>query len=156
MNKNFAELIEPLDRRLSAMVEMPPILDGNLPKNMPLEGVYLFSEKGRYLYDGRSRNIRNRYRMHRRLSAPDNQASFAFLIARKRFELVREKVEPTTWTRKNLMADETFSELFTEAKKRVSLMEFRFVAEKNDERQALLEIYCSVSLRACYNKFRTH
>ena len=35
-------------------------------------------------------------------------------------------------------------------------MEVRFVSEPNPNRQALLEVYVTIALRAPYNDFETH
>jgi hypothetical protein len=45
---------------------------------------------------------------------------------------------------------------FKRAKTRVSAMEFRAVEEPNQNRQALLEIYCAITLETPFNDFGTH
>lgn len=57
MDPKFAILVEALAPKLDALLAMPPLQNGDLPKNMLTSGVYLFTESGRHLYVGRS----NRY-----------------------------------------------------------------------------------------------
>jgi len=42
------------------------------------------------------------------------------------------------------------------AKERIRGMEYRYVEEADQNRQALLEIYCAVVLATPYNDFGTH
>jgi len=49
-----------------------------------------------------------------------------------------------------------FRDAFAEAKARIRRMEYRFVEERDQNCQALLEIYCSVVLGTPYNDFKTH
>jgi hypothetical protein len=49
-----------------------------------------------------------------------------------------------------------FSQAFTEAKARIREMDYRYVEETDQTRQALLEIYASVALKTPYNDFNTH
>lgn len=49
-----------------------------------------------------------------------------------------------------------FRSAFKRAKTRIRNMEVRYVAEKDPTRQALLEIYVAVMLRARYNDFDNH
>jgi len=54
------------------------------------------------------------------------------------------------------MLDPIFAAAFQAAKKRIREMEYRYVEEIDQNRQALLEIYCAVVLRTPYNDFGTH
>jgi hypothetical protein len=49
-----------------------------------------------------------------------------------------------------------FAEAFTAAKARIREMEYRYVEETDQNRQALLEIYSAVVLATPYNDFGTH
>jgi hypothetical protein len=56
-------------------------------------------------------------------------------------------------SREGLMLDPQFSAAFTVAKERIRKMEYRYVAEADQNCQALLEIYCAVVLSSsthCY------
>ena len=61
MHPTFARLIAGLHSKYEQLISMPPCKAGALPKMMPKQGVYLFSEGGHHLYVGRSNNIRGRY-----------------------------------------------------------------------------------------------
>ena len=54
------------------------------------------------------------------------------------------------------MLDPTFAAAFQAAKERIRGMEYRYVEETDQNRQALLEIYCAVVLDTPYNDFGTH
>jgi excinuclease UvrABC nuclease subunit len=83
MNAKFKELIETLEPKCQALVEMTPVRYSALPKNLPKRAIYLFSENGQHLYVGRTNNLRNRLRNHCSISSPHNSAAFAFRIARE-------------------------------------------------------------------------
>ncbi len=59
-------------------------------------------------------------------------------------------------SRDGLMKNPVFVDAFTQAKERIRNMNLRFVEEKDQTKQVLLEIYCAVALRAPYNDFNTH
>lgn len=152
MDAKFAGLVDSLHPNLEGMLRQAPYKRGDL---LPLEGIYLFTEAGRPLYVGRSRNIRRRYAHHTNPGSRTNQAVFAMLLAREKLGLVAD-YRPGPTTRANLMSDPGFIETFSKAKERIAQMEFRAVEEADPVRQALLEIYCSVVLETPYNDFRTH
>jgi len=155
MNPKFNELINGLDPKLQQLLAMDPVTAQALPKEMPKEGTYLFSEGDRHLYVGRSRNIRNRIGGHSRAGATHYTASFAFLLAREE----TGKTNPTyksKGSREDLLKIPEFQEAFDRAKTRIRNMDLRFVEEKNSISQTLLEIYIAVSLSTPYNDFRTH
>ncbi|MBC6427977.1 MAG: hypothetical protein GDA55_01915 [Cellvibrionales bacterium] len=81
---------------------------------------------------------------------------FAFLIAKKALGIKDASYKPGKKSRDGLISDSSFLSAFTAAKNRIKAMEFRFIEETNDVRQALLEIYCTVVLKTPYNHFRTH
>jgi len=54
------------------------------------------------------------------------------------------------------MLDPAFAAAFTAAKQRIRAMEYRYVEEADQNRQARHEIYCAVVLGTPYNDFGTH
>ena len=118
-------------------------------------GIYLFSDNGEHLYVGRSRNIRGRIARHTRQSATYRMAAFAFHLAREATGTLF-----ATYTmkgsRKDLMNNPEFCSAFGEAKERIRKMDLRYVEETDPIRQAILEIYVTVSLNTPYNDFDTH
>jgi hypothetical protein len=156
MDHKFAEAVKSLHPSFERLVAMAPYTAGVLPRGMPLSGIYLFSEAGKHLYVGRSRDMRRRYGMHTRPSAQHNSASFAFLLARETTGMSKASYQPDGLSRAGLSGNKNFSTAFDAAKKQIRKMEYRFVEETDPTRQALLEIYCSVALAAPYNDFNTH
>jgi hypothetical protein len=155
VNNKFAKHVESLVPKLEDLLAITPCRDAQLPKVMPMCGVYLFSEGRKHLYVGRSNNIRARYGLHSRPSAPHNQASFAFLLAREETGILRPTYK-TKGGRVWLMKQPKFLKAFKSAKVRMRKMDFRYVEESDHNRQALLEIYAAIALSARYNDFKTH
>lgn len=156
MHPKFAEAAESLHPSFEKLIALTPCSEGRLPRDMPKAGVYLFSEDGIDLYVGRSRNMRRRYGLHTRPSAPHNQASFAFLLAKKDMGLTGASYKPDEMSRSGLSKNLDFIQAFCKAKLRVRAMDYRFVEETDATHQALLEIYCALALGTPYNDFQTH
>ena len=89
MNLKFAKLVESLEPAFQRLVQMVPVSAARLPRLMPKQGIYLFSEGAKHLYVGRTDNIRRRIGNHCRASSGHNQATFAFRMARTETGLVR-------------------------------------------------------------------
>jgi len=123
---------------------------------MPRAGVYLFTENGRHLYVGRSNDLRGRHGRHCRPGATARQAAFAFLLAREFTGFMKASYKAGENSRAGLMKKRDFVAAFNAAKERIKRMEYRYVEENDQTRQALLEIYCSVVLATPYNSFKTH
>ena len=134
---------------------MLPVQPTDLPLNIPLKGIYLFSENGNHLYVGRTNNIRRRIQNHCRLSATHNQATFAFRIARGETNF-KKATYKTEGSRKVIEEDQVFKSAFISAKERLRNMELRFVEVEDPILQALFEIYASVTLETPYNDFENH
>jgi hypothetical protein len=83
-------------------------------------------------------------------------AAFAFRLARESTGRTRASYIKGEDSRAGLMTSPDFMLAFREAKSRIRRMDYRFVEESNQTRQALLEIYCSVVLQTPYNDFGTH
>jgi hypothetical protein len=123
---------------------------------MPVSGVYLFTDKGRHLYVGRSNVLRKRHGRHCRPGATHRQAAFAFQLAREETGRTIASYRAGAGSRAGLMLDAGFAAAFAKAKERIRGMEYRYVEETDQNRQALLEIYCAVVLSTPYNDFGTH
>lgn len=134
----------------------PALRYGNLPKAIPKQGVYLFTENGNHLYVGRSNAIRARYGRHCNPGATHRMAAFAFKLAREATGKITASYKPGEDSRKGLMLNPEFRTAFETAKARIRQMDFRFVEETDQNAQALLEIYCTLALNAKYNDFNTH
>lgn len=152
--KQYAEALDPLFQRL---IQMTPVTIATLPRDAPSRCIYLFSESGKHLYVGRThrQSLRKRCSQHSNPSAQQNQAVFAFKLAREMTGRRRPSYTATD-SRKMLEADSEFKAAFTQAKERVRRMELRYVEETDPLRQTLLEIYVGVVLKTPYNDFDTH
>lgn len=82
MHETFRTFTENLHPKFEALMDMDPV-KGVLPSSIRGSGIYLFSEGGRHLYVGRSRDVRRRYGQHSRPSSKHNTAPFAFKLARE-------------------------------------------------------------------------
>jgi hypothetical protein len=156
MDQKFRILVEILAPKLESLVAMPPLAYGQLPRTMPKSGVYLFSEGDTHLYVGRSNGLRGRHGRHCRPGATYRQAAFAFRLAREVTDRTVASYRPGKDSRRGLMDDATFALEFQAAKARIRSMAYRYVEEDDQNRQALLEIYCAVVLETRYNDFGTH
>lgn len=156
MDVAFVRYAESLHPSFERLVAMEPVTIAALPREAPRAAVYLFSESGRNLYVGRTRNLRQRMRQHSIPSSQHNQAVFAFRLAR---ETTGRLVASYSGEgrRASLASDDlAFAAAFTDAKTRVRAMQVRYVEEIDPLRQALLEIYASIVLGTPYNDFNTH
>jgi hypothetical protein len=156
MDPKFSVLVESLASKLEKLLAMPALKYGELPRTMPACGVYLFCENGQHLYVGRSNTLRKRHSRHCRPGATHRMASFAFQLAREATGNLKATYRTGTGSRQGLMLDPESKAAFTGAKERIRNMEYRYVEETDQNRQALLEIYCAVVLGTPYNDFRTH
>lgn len=144
-----------MEPSLKALLEMVPISGSHLPRDIPLRGIYLFSDGDQHLYVGRSNRIRQRLQSHRRPGAGHNSATFAFRIARKETGIL-EATYSRKGSRVELEKDPEFRRVFKQAKARVRAMDIRYVEEKEPIRQAILEMYVALSLETPYNDFDNH
>ncbi len=156
MDPKFAMLVDHLAPKLTKLLAMPAVSNGELPDTMPRSGIYLFTEGGRHLYVGRSNDLRGRYGSHCRPGATTKGAAFAFLLARETTGQKHATYRAGPNTRAGLMLNPDFAAAFIAAKERIRRMEYRYVEEGDQSRQALLEIYCAVVLGTPYNDFDTH
>jgi hypothetical protein len=156
VDPRFAALVEGLAPKLFELTSAAPARDGSLPREMPLSGIYLFTESGTHLYVGRSNNLRARYGRHCRPGATHRTAAFAFQLAREKTGRTVAAYRAGEDSRDGLMLNDAFFAAFTAAKQRIRAMEYRFVEETDQNRQALLEIYCAIVLETRYNDFGTH
>ncbi|MDE2606764.1 MAG: hypothetical protein KGL68_12675 [Burkholderiales bacterium] len=156
MDAEFLTHVAALKPKLEALLAMPPVNPADLPKNMPKAGVYLFSEGGEFLYVGRSNDIRARIRRHCRPGATHRMAAFAFRLARRATGRTEATYRPGEGSRAALVAEPEFAAAFLEAKARIRGMELRFVEESDPVRQALLEVYVALAVKAKHNDFDNH
>lgn len=120
--------------------------------NVP--GIYLFTEGDKPIYVGQTRILRDRLSNHTNPLAKNNQATFAFLVAK--VEAEKAKVDIKKF-RKELEEDEAFAGHFQAAKLRVSDMDVRFLLLDGPIERSVFEIYAAMALDTLvFNSFETH
>lgn len=155
MHERFRAFTEDLHAKFEALMAQEPVVTGILPADFAGSGIYMFSERGKSLYVGRTRDVRRRYGQHTRRSSGHNSAPFAFKLARHATGRVKADYKPGENSRAGLLLDPGFAGAFSDALERTRRMEFRFVAESDPTRQCLLEVYVSVVCGSPYNDFNT-
>jgi hypothetical protein len=155
VNIKFANLVESLEPAFQKLIQMTPVNAERLPRSMPKQGIYLFSDGTEHLYVGRSDNIRRRIGLHCRASSQHNQATFAFRMARKDTGQT-QAAYTTSGSRLQMAKDAVFGPAFIRSKLRIRALDLRFVEETDPTRQALLEIYAATVLDTPFNDFANH
>jgi predicted GIY-YIG superfamily endonuclease len=146
----FYEIISSLENKCKELITLELKQISEIPEK---SGIYLFSEGDKYLYIGRTNNLRRRCKEH--INPKVHDAPFAFKLARE--ETGNNQATYTKeGSRKNLLSTKSFQDSLKAAKERISKMNFRYVLEDDPIKQALLEIYGAVVLKTPYNDFDTH
>jgi hypothetical protein len=139
----FDELRAQLPGLLEQLLTCPPHSRDRRPAAPHAAGVYVFTEEGTQRYVGRTRNFNRRFGEHVRRSSRENQAPFAFNIAK--LDAAAAGLE-LAGTRKEIAALEGFDPYFIAAKGRVREMEFRFVQINDSVVSTIFEVYASIAL----------
>lgn len=155
MHEHFRQHIDSLQPSFDVLMQCAPFTFGSLPKNLPKAGVYLFTDGDTHLYVGRTNGLRKRLQQHCRPGSSHNSAPFAFRLAREARNVLKATYKPEG-SRAQLMQETAFADAFADAKNRLRSMHVRVVEESNPLRQALLEMYVAVVLKAPYNDFDNH
>ena len=150
MNQAFSKKIERLESLMSKL-QCSKSRGWADRTGLPERGVYVFYEKGRPLYAGRSRNLKRRITEHGAKSSRIESATFAFKLLREETGLQEGHDSPLT--RKQIQ--DSYSVEFASQRERIRRMQFRVVEINDDEEQALFELYASIALPTKYNSFRT-
>jgi hypothetical protein len=151
----FGAIQAQLPLLLDALLACPPYKAGVRPAVPHNAGVYLFTENGRHLYVGRTRNCNARLGQHTRVSPKENSAPFAFNLAKR---AAQKTGVHAIGTRLAVSAREEFDALFRAAKAQVRAMEFRFVPIDDPALSTIFEVYASIALgtEGEFNLFETH
>ena len=153
MDPRFAQLTDTLAPKLDQLLAMAPLRYGELPMDMSEKGIYLFSDRRKHLYIGRSNVLRKRYYRH---FNSRYGATFAFLLARKETGRLTRAYKKGADSREGLLNDPAFAQAIRSAKLKMRDMHYRYVEEADQVRQTLLEVYCAVVLKTPFNDFGTH
>jgi hypothetical protein len=150
----FRGVVSRMDDLLARLLAAPAAPTADHPMVPKSAGIYLFSKEDEALYVGQTRNLRTRLRNHTNPLSRENQASFAFLVAKTEAEKAGVDMKRT---RKILEADEVFADHFREAKLGVAAMHVRFIELDGAIERTLFEVYASLALNTLlYNSFETH
>jgi hypothetical protein len=89
MHIKFRDYAESLHPKFESLMSMPPIHICDLPKELPPQCIYLFTEGPTHLYVGRTlkQSLKKRLQQHSAAWAQHNQAVFAFKLAREAIDV---------------------------------------------------------------------
>ncbi len=150
----FDHLVADLPQLLERLLAAPPAPVSGQEQIPNLPGIYLFSELDHAIYVGQTRKLKQRLRNHTNPLGKNNQATFAFLLAKDEAE--KAGVD-TAQFRAQLEADQQFAGHFQAAKLRVSEMDVRFIELAGPIERSVFEIYASLALDTLvFNSFETH
>jgi hypothetical protein len=164
--KAAAPLVSGPHRFTTSVERMPAMLDDlRKAEKLTLErrlevprtpGCYLFSEGGKPIYVGQTRNLRRRYEQHTGAQRTHNEASFAFLVAKSR-AVAKVAAKVLALRRTELQAHPKFAPHFTKAKAQVAKMSFQFIKSADPVERSMFEIYAALHLGTEeFNSFETH
>lgn len=151
----FGDAAAGLDSSFRKLLACEPITYDTKPRGLPNAVVYLFSERGDPAYVGRSNTFSQRLGNHCRPGSQGNQASLAFRYACDEVQYVRPKYQRGQTYADALRDVPGLADAFEASKRRLRLMEIRYVAEDDQVRQALLEMYAALALGLAHD-FGTH
>ena len=132
-----------------------PLLNRTKLHDIPRSGIYVFYERNKPLYVGRSNRLKERIQEHGRPSSDHYSATLAFRIADAAMGRGK-KIPGNVATRGEKEKAPGFDIAFFKAKKRVAEMKIRVIEIKDQIEQALFEIYAHLDLKTKYNDFGTH
>ncbi len=148
--ETFTQAVKAVKKKCAALFKSPFYKLETLPKDMPEAGVYVFSKGRTVLYVGRTNKLRRRLQFHTRNN--HNQATFAFLLARKETGKTKPSYK-TNGSRSDLLRHGNFRAAFNKARSAIREMDVQFIEERDPNRQALLEICTAMKSKAKYNDF---
>lgn len=153
MSKEWNDLVKRMPTLLKQL-RSQPLRHWNDRGILPQKGVYVFYEKEKPMYVGRTNNMSDRLNRHSRPSSGHNSATFAFNIAKR--EAIKKGMN-VRLARNHLEIDSAFSKLFLKAKARVAKMSVRVIEINDPIVQTLFEVYAVMRLGTSeYNDFDTH
>jgi len=150
----FESAVERMRPLLAELHSAPQHCVGDHPSIPAAPGIYLFSDHGRPIYVGQSRNLRRRLAQHTSLKSRQNEARFTFNLAKRS---AREAGLNTEGPRAAVEAQPEFAKYFEHARKEVADMSVQFIELPDPIARTLFEIYASLTLNTDeFNSFETH
>jgi hypothetical protein len=152
--RRFQRAVDELPLLLKALKAAPRQRVAAHPSIPAVPGIYLFSENRRPVYVGQSRKLQTRLRQHASDRGRENDASFAFNIAKREAALAAVDIKRT---RAVLQDAPDFVPHFEAARARVAAMDVQFIELADPVTRTLFEVYASVALdTAEFNSWETH
>ena len=166
--KKMAEFWDKLEEK--KCYKRGPVGKDKLPQELHTAGVYVFYERDKAMYVGRSDDLLKRIRTHGNPGSGKSKAAFASNIAKAKIMQTYKDTSPCPnksdkqW-RKSLDWElgkpeskflVSFGTEFKKAKKEVLNMSFKVVEIEDSIDQAIFEIYASMKLKTPYNNFDNH
>jgi hypothetical protein len=155
MDPEFAEIMRGVVAKFEELIAAPLMTYPVTNAVLSGPGVYVFYDAGVARYVGRANNLHQRLKQHQADGSKHNQAGFAARIAKEKCGIVRSyalaRTDPLHFSN-----NQEFHRAFMSAKIAVRGMQFRFVQESDNTRQALLEIYAATVLKTAGNEFDNH
>jgi hypothetical protein len=156
----YDSVVARLPELLQELLAAPPAKVADHPQIPEAPGIYLFCEPAsegedeKAIYVGQTRKLRSRLNNHTRLGGRNNQATFAFLVAKTDAEAAGVNMKQY---REELEKDEAFARHFDGAKARVGQMHVRYILLDGPIERTLFEVYAALALDTLiYNSFETH
>jgi hypothetical protein len=152
--RQFQRAVDELPVLLDALKAAPRQRVAAHPSVPAVPGIYLFSENKRPVYVGQTRKLQTRLRQHTADRGRENDASFAFNIAKREAALASVNIKRT---RAVLQDAEDFVPHFKAARARVAAMDVQFIELTDPVTRTLFEVYASLALdTAEFNSWETH
>ncbi len=145
--KRTEPLLDDLQRAVRHCVSDHPVIPA-------VPGIYLFHYDGKPIYVGQSRNLRRRLSQHTAMGSRQNEASFAFNLAKRS---AGEAGLNVVGSRAAVESDPEFAKHFERARRQVAEMDVQFIALEDPIERTLFEVYAALSLGTEeFNSFETH
>jgi hypothetical protein len=152
--RHFEDAVGQMSALLDALQSATKHRVADHPAVPDAPGIYLFSDGDIPIYVGQSRKLRTRLRQHTGAANRQNQASFAFNLAKR--EALAGSVDVKR-SRAVLEADLDFVPRFDKARADVAAMNVQFIELADPIARTLFEVYAALALDTVeFNSFETH
>ena len=145
VDDRFADIAGGLRDQLEVLLAQPVRTFESFSETEPQGGVYLFTENGRHLFAGRTNRLYQRLLNHCRGSTAENRSLLKLSLIVEDSVFLERPMRKASWAEVAKLPG--FSDAFARAKGRILKMEIRFIEERDDLAQLLLEIYCKAVLQ---------
>lgn len=152
MDQSFEKRLQKLPDYFSKLINCD-LTDRNNLVGLPIRGIYVFIEKGVPLYGGRTNRMKDRIMEHRRTCSRPIDASFPFLMAKKK---AYKKGTNVSRERAKLMNDPDFVRALNKAENDVASMQIKYIEVIDPTDQYVLEVYVAEALDTEFNDFDNH